>query len=114
MSWCFVCCETGKLIGCKKCPASYHYDCLENPPPASSIKGLNEEEFENRLLDSKQTNLRPDSPASELSAGTSTTMNSENSNKHAGNVICSEWMCEDCQIGKKPLYGQIVWSKVGM
>jgi len=114
VSWCFVCCESGKLIGCKSCPASYHYDCLENPPLISSIKSANEEEIENKLLDPRLTNLRPDSPASELSAVTSTTMNSENSNKHAANISCSDWMCEDCQLGRKPLYGQIVWSKVGM
>ena len=110
VSWCFVCCETGKLIGCKSCPAAYHYSCLENPPPIHTLKDFIDED---KLLDPRITNLRPDSPASDLSGATTTTMNSENSNKHISNVICSDWMCEDCQIGRKPLYGQIVWSKVG-
>lgn len=28
MTWCFVCCTGGELIGCSRCPAAYHLTCL--------------------------------------------------------------------------------------
>lgn len=62
VTWCFVCCQSGDLLGCSSCPAAYHYDCLDNPP----------------------------------------------------DVGCSNWSCEDCQLDKRPLYGDIVWVKVGV
>ena len=36
VTWCFVCCKGGDLLGCDCCPAAYHYDCLENQPSVSS------------------------------------------------------------------------------
>lgn len=64
VTWCFVCCKGGDLLGCDSCPAAYHHSCLDNPPAPPSI--------------------------------------------------AQSWTCEDCQHGKRPLYGEIVWVKVGV
>ena len=64
VTWCFVCCKGGDLLGCDCCPAAYHYSCLDNPPAPPSITQL--------------------------------------------------WTCEDCERGKRILYGEIVWVKVGV
>lgn len=57
------------------------------------------------LAPSVVTNGHKSSPSSSnapsvLSSSKSTSLN-------------SNWMCEDCQHGKNPYYGQIVWAKVG-
>jgi len=69
VTWCFVCCKGGELVGCSTCPAAYHSGCLENAPAPGSGT--------------------PNSP-------------------HA------TWVCDDCNRGKRPLYGEIVWVKVGV
>jgi hypothetical protein len=64
VTWCFVCCKGGDLLGCHCCPAAYHYACLDNKPVSSSLT--------------------------------------------------QQWTCEDCEKGKRVLYGEIVWVKVGV
>jgi len=99
VTWCFVCCEKENLIGCNQCPASYHLSCLENPPH------LNAQADEQSKIDSQ-----PHSPSSTTSSHN--TSNSVNSNLMKS-AISANWTCEDCLYGKRPLYGQIVWAKVG-
>ncbi len=98
VSWCFVCCDKGNLIGCNQCPASYHLNCLENPPH------LVAQPDENKI------DSQPHSPSSTTSSHN--TSNSANSNR-IKSVNSANWTCEDCLDGKRPLYGQIVWAKVG-
>lgn len=64
VTWCFVCCKGGDLLGCDSCPAAYHYACLDNPPAPPGL--------------------------------------------------AQKWTCEDCERGKRPLYGEVVWVKVGV
>jgi hypothetical protein len=64
VTWCFVCCKSGDLLGCDSCPAAYHYSCLDNPPAPPGLSNT--------------------------------------------------WTCEDCEKGKRPLYGEIVWVKVSV
>ena len=119
MTWCFVCCKSDKLVGCRYCPAAYHYDCIDNPPMIDTI--LNSSETESKLNSSKSLaesrnsskNSSPASNHSSTSCLTSNTVNSISSNNNATSIISTNWTCEDCLLGRKPLYGQIVWSKVG-
>ena len=124
VSWCFVCCKNGDLVGCNKCPAAYHYNCLENPPPLNTLTNPVKKEQDEKKeqeekkqeaetpSESKQPSM-PHSPSSVHSSVTTSTMTSSDSMKHALSIISSNWTCEDCTHGRRPLLGQIVWAKVG-
>ena len=95
VTWCFACCQTNDLINCSSCPAAYHVGCVNNPP------NLSEAELKEAAVMTDQ----PPSPASVHS-------NSTISNTGGTNVL--NWRCEDCVNGRMPLYGDIVWGKVGI
>ena len=82
------------------------------------IMNSNEQKEENKdvemnAMPESVSSSRNSSPASVRSFNSGLTGNSANSNKNQSSIISSEWICEDCVINKKPLNGQIVWSKVG-
>lgn len=114
VTWCFVCCKSGDLIGCNTCPAAYHSKCLESPDdPDNSVNENGKIEPPASPSTSDQCTPMVDqlSPVSNHSASTT---NSSNTLGSAISVqLKSNWTCEDCLIGKRPLYGQIVWAKVG-
>lgn len=118
VAWCFVCCKNGELIGCNKCPASYHLNCIEDPP--ESLIASTDKHITNDQAVKKRESVSPvsspksvdqHSPSSTMSSDTTNTVNSANSNQMC--IVSSNWTCEDCVLGKRPLYGQIVWAKVG-
>lgn len=86
VTWCFVCCESGELIGCSRCPAAYHSDCLVS----------NDARYMKYSKGGEQTDTGQDSQ-----------------NDILGSIDKSSWLCEDCLVNKRPLYGEIVWAKVG-
>lgn len=47
VTWCFVCCESGDLVGCSRCPAAYHATCLRRGSVAGGENGENNEEHNN-------------------------------------------------------------------
>jgi hypothetical protein len=116
VTWCFVCCKSHDLIGCSKCPAAYHLNCMDNPPSDIVIPASLKQKFEanNKQLSPNHNgnnNASNDhSPSSEHSA---CTFSSSNTIISANSVLSTNWVCEDCLIGKRPLNGQIVWAKVG-
>jgi hypothetical protein len=114
VTWCFVCCKSHELIGCSKCPAAYHLNCLDNPPTDIVMPVKQKSEVNNKQLSPSQngnSNASVDhSPSSEHSAST---FSSSNTIFSANSVLSTNWVCEDCLIGKRPLNGQIVWAKVG-
>lgn len=36
-----------------------------------------------------------------------------NEKQSVDSINKENWLCEDCIINKRPLYGEIVWAKVG-
>jgi hypothetical protein len=102
VSWCFVCCETGPLIGCKNCPAAYHHECMINPP--ANLLAL--------ITKGDMTEPPPNPTTQSSSSLTSSTITNSETNETTPNLIITDWICDDCQINKRPVYGQIVWSKV--
>ncbi len=125
VTWCFVCTKTGgDLIGCNKCPAVYHVECAPNPPEPSKTfdflttstinqESNNDDEHNNSASSNSTTTssnktvsaTNNHSPQSNVSASTQSSSKSIR--------FESNWTCEDCLFHKRPLYGDIVWSKVG-
>ncbi|CAF0761428.1 unnamed protein product [Brachionus calyciflorus] len=110
VTWCFVCCKKGDLIGCNKCPAAYHAKCIQAP---DKIESIDDETKEDKSIEPSSparigTEIEQLSPVSHNSGSTENTQNSGKSN-----LIQSDWTCDDCLLGKRPLNGQIVWAKVG-
>ncbi|RNA35014.1 histone-lysine N- H3 lysine-36 and H4 lysine-20 specific isoform X1 [Brachionus plicatilis] len=105
VTWCFSCCKKDDLIGCNQCPAAYHAKCLEN---LNKSESLDEKESKTDPGSPASSKIKLDqlSPLSNSSSGTSNTLSSAKSHQ-----IESNWTCEDCLLGKKPLNGQIVWAK---
>jgi hypothetical protein len=114
VTWCFVCCKSHDLIGCSKCPAAYHLNCLDNPPTDIVIPASLKQKYDvnnKQLSPGRNNNTSTDhSPSSEHSAST---FSSTNTIISANSVLSTNWICEDCLIGKRPLNGQIIWAKVG-
>lgn len=98
VTWCFVCCQSGELIGCSRCPAAYHADCLKTND-ARYI--TDDDNTDNDKLNSQPKNGDEKMDIESKSAESITSINKET------------WLCEDCLMNKRPLYGEIVWAKVG-
>jgi hypothetical protein len=109
--WCFLCCKSGQLITCKRCPAAYHKKCLKNLADASvNMDGVEEELNETGDAASSESE-QEDKPSPKPTDGESTTTTTKKKTK--AKKAPSNWLCEDCSLGKRPLYGQIVWCKFG-
>lgn len=94
------------MIGCNKCPAAYHMNCVKS---AAKLTDTNEKADANQN-GNNNANIdieQPHSPAGSVSSS-STGASSSRSVQ-----IASNWTCEDCTYGKRPLSGDIVWAKVG-
>ena len=125
VSWCFVCCKTNDLIGCNKCPAAYHTACLNKDQNTSDLPTTSNEN-DSSLISSTSNNKKsePISPngMSNDAASHSSPSHSPGSTHSSSSTmtsvksvqIASNWTCEDCLHGHRPLYGDIVWAKVGM
>lgn len=96
VSWCFVCCETGDLIGCSRCPAAYHESCLRSNDARYTNLSQNKKNEDNQKKNANEG-------GEEIETDDDETLKIEKDN----------WVCEDCVINKRPLYGEIVWAKVG-
>jgi [histone H3]-lysine36 N-dimethyltransferase NSD2 len=114
VSWCLLCCKSGYLIGCDKCPSAFHYNCLKNPPPLSHfnsdyIKLLTLEQKQQKQQEEEEEEEEKEEKEEE--EGDS----SVNRIKFKNGIIPSinGWTCDDCSNGFRSLYGSIVWSKVG-
>lgn len=103
VTWCFVCCKNGDLIGCSSCPSSYHIKCI-NKPPASLLALLPEEKVKEMSLSPENVSNSPTSSVTSSSVGSSTSQFIINN---------LDWLCEDCAVGKRPVTGEIVWAKAG-
>ena len=123
VTWCFVCCKAGELIGCNKCPAAYHQTCIpgnnktdsSSTPSSQQQQQQQQKQQQQKISQSSITNSpnnnsasssRNQSPSSVHSA--STTASSSRSVQ-----LASNWICEDCLYNRRPLYGDIIWAKVG-
>ncbi len=114
-----MCCKKGELIGCNRCPAAYHRNCIPNSQSRDNEANENDK--------SNGAATKPNMASSNSNSPTSAThdMSSQNhspqSNHSASTMtsaksvqIASNWTCEDCLFNKRPLHGDIVWAKVGM
>ena len=120
VTWCFVCCESGDLVGCSRCPAAYHLNCLYSKDGDDNDN--DEETIKKVSNDNKETNENTNSNKEE-----NVTVKIEAIEQHAAATVVAikqpikanflaqseTWVCEDCLHGRRPLYGQIVWAKVG-
>lgn len=102
VTWCFVCCETGELIGCSRCPAAYHASCLKS----------NDSRYINKDENKQADDVNPKGNAEATSEGKSD-VQANSIDKTLASIDKENWLCEDCLINKRPLYGEIVWAKVG-
>ncbi len=113
VTWCFVCATYGDLIGCSSCPASYHLKCINNPPSnliatvnTSNVK-KDEEEIPNSPLPHSADSGTSNHHSPTASVGSSSMASSTCSNVNNK----TDWQCEDCITGKRPVTGEIVWAK---
>lgn len=109
VTWCFTCCKTLDLISCITCPAAYHHKCIlthnndkNNDPGQDVVEKNNDEE---KTLDLSIAEKRLDSSNNEEETKTPTEIKG---------IPIDEWRCLECLSGKRPLYGDIVWAKVGI
>jgi [histone H3]-lysine36 N-dimethyltransferase NSD2 len=112
VNWCFVCCINGDLIGCISCPASYHLKCINNPP-SSLISLLKKEEDESFKPNSPPVSSTTESLLNQYSPSSSACSSSIASSSNSNVNTSLNWECEDCVIGKRPVTGEVVWSKAG-
>ena len=103
VTWCFVCCQTGELMGCSRCPAAYHSDCLA----ANDARYVIDDD------DEDETNTNTNGNANNKSVKKKTTTTPVKPKESVSNIDKNNWLCEDCLVNKRPLYGEIVWAKVG-
>jgi hypothetical protein len=118
VTWCFVCCNNNDLIGCNKCPAAYHYKCIGSPPtdlnlPASKIQQLKDAVTASKRSLSPEPNKAMNASGDSCGLDQHSPTTSCNSVNSVNSVTVTNWTCEDCVQGKRLLYGQIVWAKVG-
>lgn len=96
VSWCFLCCNLENLIECTTCPSSYHLECIQKH--TKIIKKIPE-----ITTNQKQTTENAEK-----------TQQKQSPDDIIDGVPVSEWRCEDCINDRHPLYGDIVWAKVGI
>lgn len=104
VAWCFLCCKTGSLTNCTTCPSAYHLDCIKE---AKNSQKLNEKNIEQSMKEDLESVI--DNAVLPESSLPSSDPDTIDNNESADNFRCVE-----CVNGKRPLYGDIVWSKVGI
>ena len=120
--WCFACCKFNEVICCSRCPASYHFDCIEEP----SEQLLSN--YKNFIKESKTTHHQTSDRSLNQAIENKENVKSEklvvesinkkiDSNSSSTNLDSTktefDWICSNCQYDKRPTYGEIVWAKVG-
>lgn len=100
VTWCFICCDnSGDLVNCTTCPSSFHMKCVTESENADRSVNNDKE-----ASGAEVANQEAEGTVAESGHNSSDIKNED---------TMSNWRCTDCKNGKRPLYGDIVWAKVG-
>ena len=118
-------CRSGKLVQCLKCPVAYHAGDFCVPAGSRDLGGSNiicaahsREKKENSSSSTSHVNVGfcfACSDGGDLLCCDScpAAFHKECLSNPVEPDSNANWFCDQCVVGKKPRYGELVWAKVG-